>query len=135
MKFSLPLFFLLTISFFCCKNSTSQAPAQDQTVKTKFIDLDVQQFDKMRVSKDVIVLDVRTPGEVAEGIVDDAVVINVNGNDFDQKIKELDKSKTYLVYCKAGGRSVKACNKMSEQGFSTLYNLKGGYTAWTKTNQ
>lgn len=128
-------FFLLTTSFFCCKNSASKASTPNEMIKTKFIDLDVQQFDKMRVNKEVIVLDVRTPSEVAAGVVDNALVIDVNGNNFDEKIKALDKNKTYLVYCKVGGRSAKACNKMSEHGFPTLYNLKGGYTAWAKANQ
>jgi len=122
------LFLLLTISFFCCKSSSNSE-------NSKFIDLDVQQFEEMRVNKDVIVLDVRTPREVAQGTVENAVIIDIKGNDFDKKIQALDKSKTYLVYCKAGGRSVKACNKMSEQGFPKLYNLKGGYTAWAKGNQ
>ena len=130
MKYT--LLFFLTITFFCCKNSSNNS---SETTKTKFIDLDVQQFEEMRVNKDVVVLDVRTPNEVAQGIVQNAVIIDIKGNDFDEKIEALDKSKTYLVYCRSGGRSVKACNKMSEQGFSKLYNLKGGYTAWSKTNQ
>lgn len=124
MKYTLFLF--LTVLFFCCKNPSTNAGITN---------IDVQQFEEMRVNKDVVVLDVRTPAEVAQGIVKDAVIIDIKGNDFDKKIEALDKNKTYLVYCKAGGRSAKACNKMSEQGFPKLYNLKGGYTAWAKANQ
>ena len=124
MKYT--FFFLLTVLFFCCKNPTTNSVITN---------IDVQQFEEMRVNNDVVVLDVRTPQEVAGGVIDNAVIIDINGNDFDKKIQALDKSKTYLVYCKAGGRSAKACNKMSEQGFPKLYNLKGGYTAWAKTNQ
>jgi len=124
MKYT--FFLLLTLSFFCCKNPSTNAGITN---------IDVQQFEEMRVNKNVVVLDVRTPAEIAQGTVQNAVIIDIKGTDFDKKIEALDKSKTYLVYCKAGGRSAKACSKMSEQGFPKLYNLKGGYTAWAKAKQ
>jgi rhodanese-related sulfurtransferase len=57
--------------------------------------------------------------------------IDVNAPDFAQKVKALDKSKTYLVHCRSGKRSVQACGEMEGFGFGRLYNLDGGISAWT----
>jgi rhodanese-related sulfurtransferase len=45
-------------------------------------------------------------------------------------LEELDKSKNYYVYCKAGGRSAQACSIMSQMGFANTYNLEGGMMHW-----
>ena len=85
--------------------------------------------------ENTVILDVRTPGEIAEGKIENALEIDILEPGFEDKIKALDKDKTYLVYCKAGGRSAKACNLMLEQEFPNLYNLEGGYTAWSKAKK
>ena len=77
-----------------------------------------------------IIIDVRTPGEVAEGTVDGAAVIDYNGDQFESKVAQLDKDKTYYVYCKSGGRSARAVSYMQEQGFKNVYNVVGGYDAY-----
>lgn len=79
---------------------------------------------------DVVLLDVRTPEEVAAGKIDGALTIDVLDDTFGSKIAKLDKEKPYLVYCKSGGRSVKASKIMLEQGFTDVINMEGGYTAW-----
>ena len=52
-----------------------------------------------------------------------------------EKIKALDKSKTYLVYCGIGGRSAKACKKLDTLAFPNVYNLDGGIKAWEKAGK
>ncbi|HKQ38865.1 MAG TPA: rhodanese-like domain-containing protein [Verrucomicrobiae bacterium] len=94
--------------------------------------LNVEQFEKMRAEKTNIVLDVRTPKEYEAGHIPRAVLIDFNSPEFDKKIATLDKSKTYLVHCAAGGRSAKASAKMSALNFKSVYNLEGGYRAWEK---
>ena len=117
--------------------STTQPEAQEQenpeTSKTSqgpYLDIDVDQFKKMMSQPDVVLLDVRTPEETAEGKIEGAIEINVNASDFKEKIMDLDKSKSYLVYCAAGARSATTCENMASLGFSKLYNLEGGYGAW-----
>ena len=79
-----------------------------------------------------ILLDVRTPKEWAEGKIEPAVEMNVHDQDFEEQLQQLDKSKTYLVYCRSGRRSVTAAEIMVDNGFTSVYNLEGGYLAWTK---
>ena len=55
----------------------------------------------------------------------------IRNPDFARKIAELDKSKTYLVHCRSGVRSVTACNALGELGIPNLYNMLGGINAWT----
>lgn len=95
--------------------------------------LNVKKFNEMLATeKDVMLLDVRTPSEVAEGMIPGAMVIDFTAPDFTDKISNLDKEKTYLVYCKAGGRSSRAIEQMKGVGFKKLYNLEGGYDAWVQ---
>jgi len=96
--------------------------------------LDAKAFkDKMSEDQNSILLDVRTPAEVAEGIIPGAIVIDFSAPDFADKIAALDKNKDYYVYCKAGGRSAKASTLMESTGFKKVYNLRGGYDGWVQS--
>jgi len=95
-----------------------------------FKNIDAVEFDKLSQEENTVVLDVRTPEEKAEGFVEGATQINIMGPDFADKIKELDKDKTYLVYCRSGNRSGTACGFMQSNGFDKLYNLDGGIQSW-----
>jgi len=57
-------------------------------------------------------------------------MINFFDADFKEQLSGLDKSKSYLVYCRSGNRSGKACSMMADMGFKNLYNLRGGIGAW-----
>ena len=86
--------------------------------------------DLITNTKNLIILDVRTPMEVASGSISGAQNIDLNNPDFLSKIATLDKNQPTLVYCRTGLRSQRACSIMAEQGFTNLYNLNGGYLAW-----
>jgi phage shock protein E len=79
---------------------------------------------------ELVVLDVRTPPEVAEGTLPGAVVIDLSSPTFRSQIEELDRDTTYLVYCRSGNRSQEATRLMAELGFSDIYELDGGIVAW-----
>lgn len=108
------------------KEAASAPPAAPQGIQ----DVDVAAFKAKMQEEGVVLLDVRTPQEVAAGKIEGALEIDVLADDFAQKVQALEKDKTYLVYCKAGSRSARACKVMEKAGFKDLYNLKGGYTAW-----
>ena len=109
--------------------STSQDPST-----APFENISVAEFKEKMDHPNVVLLDVRTPAEIDAGTIGDPLKINVMEADFAEKIKNLDPNQTYLVFCKAGGRSSRACDIMSDQGFKNLYNLSGGYTAWQSQN-
>ena len=79
-----------------------------------------------------VLLDVRTPEEFQEGNIPNSVNYNYNSAEFDSLIRDLDKDKTYYVYCKSGNRSAKASAKLQEAGFKSVVNLKDGYSAYKK---
>lgn len=81
---------------------------------------------------DFRVIDVRTPEEFASGHLPGATNIDVNGAAFDTQVKALDRASTYLVYCHSGNRSARATATMDDLGFTTVYDLRGGISAWAQ---
>jgi rhodanese-related sulfurtransferase len=99
-----------------------------------FQNLDPKEFKQgFETEEGAVVIDVRTPAELAEGQIDGHIMINVMDPSFPQKIAELDKTKPYYIYCRSGNRSSQVCNYMSNLGFQKLYNLRGGIMAWNYT--
>ena len=72
------------------------------------------------------IIDVRTPEEFATGHLTDAVNIDLSDPDFAERIADLDKTASYVVYCASGNRAGTAIGIMREQGFDDLLN-GGGY--------
>lgn len=89
---------------------------------------------KGRQHSEVVILDVRSPGEFSTGHLENAINIDFHSDSFDDEIEELDRSKTYIIYCASGGRSLMALYKMGELGFLRVYNLTGGINAWIEKN-
>lgn len=96
----------------------------------KYKTIDVSTFKEMRRAGDVTILDVRSRGEQQGGVINGQRNLNVMDPAFKEKLAKMDKSKTYLVYCRSGSRSARACRIMTKAGFENIYNLKGGYLAW-----
>ena len=83
--------------------------------------------DNTQTDGDAIIIDVRTTMEVSQGYIPNSLHIDImNAGQFMEHVKELDKSKKYYVYCRAGGRSAQACMIMDSLGFDNTYNLEGG---------
>lgn len=95
----------------------------------------VEEFDKLRADKNTVVLDVRTEKEFKDGHIPGAINLDYNGPDFQKKVTELDKSKTYLVHCAAGHRSAKACAIMDKAAFTNVVNFELGLRAWEKAGK
>ncbi len=94
------------------------------------IDLSVTEFSGKVAEAGVITLDVRTPGEFAEGHIEGAQLIDFQSGNFENEISSLDKSATYAVYCRSGNRSGQAVKVMHDAGFHNVYNLNGGVIDW-----
>jgi len=88
--------------------------------------------EKVNTTNKKIILDVRTPQEYKKGHLKKAKLINYYDADFLEKLNELDKAKTVLVYCASGMRSQRAAKKLAKLGFSEVFEMKGGYNAWIR---
>jgi rhodanese-related sulfurtransferase len=76
-----------------------------------------------------VILDVRTPQEWTQRKVVGSLGINYYDADFAEQLDQLDKSKTYLVYCRSGNRSGRTLPLMQELGFIRVYDIIGGINA------
>lgn len=94
--------------------------------------VDAKTFEIAITQGEVQLVDVRTPAEYAEGHIDAAININMQDADFVTKANELlNKEEVVYVYCRSGGRSMKAALMLSKEGYR-LVNLKGGMMEWNK---
>jgi rhodanese-related sulfurtransferase len=112
-------FYMLTAAlFFLACNSNAQ-------------NVDANTFEQKINAGGVQVLDVRTAGEYSGYHLKNVMLADwTNKAQFEERVKYLDKNKTLLVYCAAGGRSGQAAVWLKEQGFKEVVNLQGGITAW-----
>lgn len=93
-----------------------------------------EQFKKeAKKKKKNIILDIRTPEEVAEGHIEGADFINFLDESFEEELAKLDKKKTYYVYCRSAKRTIPATEKMKEMGFKKVYMLEGGLNNWMES--
>ena len=80
-----------------------------------------------------ILLDVRTPAEVAKGMASEAAV-NVPLQELPQRLSEVPKDKDLLVYCRSGKRSMAASKFLVENGYTRVFNVEGGILALPPKN-
>jgi phage shock protein E len=108
------------------------APVAGPTVSAaNVIDVSAAEADEM-LAKDgsLVVLDVRTPAEFAEGHIDSAINIDFTADDFAEKLARLDKSERYVLHCKSGRRSAGALEVLRKQGFESVVHMIDGFDAW-----
>ena len=79
---------------------------------------------------DFVIIDVRTPDEFAGEHIENVTNIDFYSETFRDKLNNLDKNKTYLIYCKVGDRSGSALDIMAELNFKKAYNILGGINQW-----
>ncbi len=80
---------------------------------------------------DLVILDVRTPEEFAEGHLEGAVLVDFYDEDFADQLAGLDPDVPYLLYCRSGNRSGQTLAMMSGLGFADVADVDGGIVAWT----
>jgi len=134
--------FTLAISLMAvsCTESSENSSLNNTELVEKSNSVDLEQEN---IAKDVnaaefetliqnggLLIDVRTPGEVANGAIEGHINIDFNGADFQSDIEKLDKNVQVLVYCASGGRSGRTMGMMKDMGFKEVYNLNGGYNGW-----
>lgn len=78
----------------------------------------------------LVVLDVRTPAEFAQGHIKGAINVDFRSDDFANNLAKLDKSRRYLLHCRSGARSSGALEIMQAQGFANVVHMNDGFEAW-----
>lgn len=93
-----------------------------------FKNITVAELQTLLQSKPPKLVDVRTDAEVARGKIPqgDALPLHL----IPMRLSELDKQATTVFYCQMGGRSAQAAAFAVANGFTDVYNLQGGITAW-----
>lgn len=115
---------IIATSTLLCIASISFAEEPAVTAPVK-----IEQAEK-KLAEGAQLLDVRTKEEWDEGHLKGATLVTVTEEGFLAKAKAvLDPKKPVVVYCRSGGRSVKATEQLRAAGF-TVYDLDGGFTAW-----
>ena len=95
--------------------------------KEEINNLDSAAFEKtISDEKNAVLLDVRTRQENLQIRIPNSIVIDIYEPTFLNHLQKLDRTKTYLVYCRSGSRSYAACMQMKHLGFENVYNLKRG---------
>jgi rhodanese-related sulfurtransferase len=89
-----------------------------------------QLLDKRHGGSDLLLLDIRTPREFESGHIQGAVLLDFYSRDFVERLKTLDRAKTYLVYCRSGNRSAKSLALFNQLGFTQAYHLETGIRGW-----
>ena len=114
------LLFLIIIFFISCSNKNTLV----------YKKTDILSLDKILNDTDIIILDVRTSEEINAGYIPNSTFIDYYDKNFENKINLIDPSKKIYTLCKSGGRSVKAAEILSKNGFRNVYNLEGGFMRW-----
>jgi len=86
--------------------------------------------NELKAGKQLLLLDVRTNEEVALSKLPNSKHIPLP--ELPMRTAEIDNKADIVVYCKSGGRSMRAMQFLNEHGFDKVRNLTGGITAWAQ---
>jgi rhodanese-related sulfurtransferase len=78
--------------------------------------------------KNVQFIDVRSIGEYKSGHAKKAV--NFPLDKLENLLTKLDKDKPVYVICQSGMRSMRGASILASAGFTEVYNVSGGTSAW-----
>lgn len=106
-----------------------------ESKKNEEINLSIEAFAEAIKKENAYLLDVRTPAEVAQGIIEGAEVLDFKSQTFQQNYKQIPKDKTVYLYCRSGNRSGQALSFLKEKGYESVYHLKGGTNAWLQAGK
>ena len=102
--------------------------------QTNYETVNVKRFSELIADANVVILDVRTAEEFAEGHIEGAVNIDQGRSGFVEEARAaLSTEKTIAVYCRSGRRSANAAARLADVGYKCV-NLKGGIQAWKEAN-
>ncbi len=109
--------FLISLLFLACNSSVKEISVMELK-------------ERMDKNQNIQLLDVRTPNEQEEGVIGNPIRINIFDDNFETLAdNKLDKKKEVYIYCRSGGRSMKAAELLAKKGYKVI-NIDGGYRYW-----
>jgi rhodanese-related sulfurtransferase len=122
---------VLGVLLISCANNAQQNNVEQQMSAAPVIgNLNVEQFGELIKDTTVVLLDVRTPQEFAQGCIEGALNIDVKDSLFIKNVQAaIPAGAKVAVYCRSGRRSMMAAEQMLEKGYVPV-NLDGGILAW-----
>ncbi len=96
--------------------------------------MDISPEDLMNHKDNVLMVDVRRPDEFEGELGHIPGAQHLVLDQLPQRISELDSTKTIVFVCRSGGRSGQATQFAQQNGFKSVFNLKGGMLLWNEKN-
>lgn len=121
---------ILAVSSCESKKSNLETSSTQEVTTASLINLNPAEFQAK--STQGIIIDVRTPEEIAEGKIAGALELDYFLPSFQSKVDELPKDQEIYIYCAVGARSREAAEMLLQQGFTKVYHLSGGIQAWAQ---
>lgn len=139
MKFhSIILSLFMAFSLMACgqtQNESTSSDASGQELSYAPIVISVKEFKLKMENPEAQLIDVRTDGEVRQGMLPGAIQLDEsNWNNFVKGAENLDPDKPVLIYCRSGARSNKAAKYLAKNGFKEVYDMSGGIIEWGRNN-
>ncbi|MBS9524787.1 rhodanese-like domain-containing protein [Litoribacter ruber] len=79
---------------------------------------------------DAILIDIRTPEEIKNGHLKDAIFIDYHDQHFEEQLAYLRKDLSYYIYCSSADKTIHTARLMSSMGFKKVFVLQGGIKQW-----
>ena len=118
----------LLLGMGACRQQRAEATAEAQEAEVTSVLPGPEFLVAYAAADDAYLIDVRTPGEQAGGMLEGAIAMDYREEGFRQNAAALDRQRPVFVYCAKGGRSAGAAEVFEELGFRRVVDLEGGYS-------
>ncbi len=118
---------LIDYQQFCGIPQEAPKPTPEETKMTDVSPKEVK--ERIDRGDNFILIDVREPNEYQICNIPTAKLIPLG--DLPKRLSELDPTADYVMHCKGGTRSAKACVMLREAGFKNVKNMTGGIGLWS----
>ena len=103
---------------------------KESNVETITPDKAFELIERHKDGSNLVILDIRPHAEFREEHIQGAQNLDYDGHQFKKKVKQIDKDKNYIIYCRSGVRGEYFMGIMKDLGFQKVYNILGGFVGW-----
>jgi len=122
------LFILLIFMLAACGSANPLLTKESSVDPADFKTISVDELSQAMKTKDFLLINVYIP---VEGNIP-GTDLDLPFNEIEKQIKKLpaDKDAKIILYCRSGNKSRTAAQTLVGLGYTNIFNLAGGYTAW-----